>query len=246
MAINYGGSSVGTIAYNDTDVKEIFLDNNVVWCKPYTASVNSANGSFYRISSSEPTATTGEEFTSGKIYYGDTIRCGWFAGTETTTSKSPSSVSSPVYVSQFTGSYGFKVTNTNSFSVTHYYYLNGDMGRKPSSGWYSETISSGSTVNHYGIVSSSYNSVTVYGYFQTSATVYTTTTTYGPDNETAVQGLSVNSSGKILIHSGLYGWTASCVKDSDGLTRLRTTYNSNSSTSYTSISSSQVNKTLSR
>ena len=30
MAINYGGSSVGTIAYNDTDVKEIFLDNNVV------------------------------------------------------------------------------------------------------------------------------------------------------------------------------------------------------------------------
>lgn len=61
-----------------TNLTEIIMDGNYVWCKPFTYTIGTLPAGCtslkcYRYSSNEPDATTGEIQNGDKVYYGDKI-----------------------------------------------------------------------------------------------------------------------------------------------------------------------------
>lgn len=123
------------------------------------------------LDSADKTASTGTLSSGATIHYNDTLSIKYLSETKTSTSSvSPSSVTAPTLTNLYTGSYGVKVQNKNSFAVDAYYRLG-------SSGSYSKksTISANSSTSWVGLTSSA--NTTVYVYFIASATRTTTTVT---------------------------------------------------------------------
>ncbi len=160
-------------SYADNDVKMLKYNNQIVWCKPltFTASASGVTGTYHKTATSEPTTSTGAISSGATIHYNDTLSIKYISENKSgTVTVSPSSVTAPTLTNLYTGSYGVKVQNKNSFAVDAYYRLG-------SSGSYSKksTISANSSTSWVGLTSSA--NTTVYVYFIASATRTTTTTT---------------------------------------------------------------------
>lgn len=160
-------------SYADNDVKMLKYNDDIVWCKPltFTASASGVTGTYYKESTSEPTASTGTLSSGATIHYNDTLSIKYISESKTSTSTvSPSSVTAPLLTNLYTGSYGATVKNNNSFAVDAYYRLG-------SSGSYSKkaTISANSTATWVGLTTTA--NTALYVYFKASATRTTTTTT---------------------------------------------------------------------
>ena len=83
MSIKIGTNSVNTIIYNDTDVKQVVLDDAFVWCKPFTYTRGTlptgvASLTCHRDLTDEPTSSTGTVTDGGVIFYGDQL---WWSAT---------------------------------------------------------------------------------------------------------------------------------------------------------------------
>jgi hypothetical protein len=159
-------------SYADNDVKMLKYNNQIVWCKPltFTASASGVTGTYYKESTSEPTASTGTLSSGATIHYNDSLSIKYISENKTSTSTvSPSSATAPVLTNLYTGSYGVSVKNNNSFAV--------DVYCKVGSGSYSKkaTLSANQSTSLVGLTSTA--NKTVYVYFKASATRTTTTTT---------------------------------------------------------------------
>ena len=77
MSLKFGTSVVNTVTYNGNDVKQIKYNDSFAWCKPYTLSVSKGTGvasvTVSRISSLEPTASTGSISAGDTIFHGDVL-----------------------------------------------------------------------------------------------------------------------------------------------------------------------------
>jgi len=159
-------------SYVDNDVKMLKYNNTIAWCKPltFTASASGVTGTYYKESTSEPTASTGIISSGATIHYNDSLSIKYISEAKTSTSSvNPSSVTAPVLKNLYTGSYGATVKNNNSFAVDAYYKLNNGSYYKKS------TISANSSATWVGLTRTA-NTV-LYVYFKASATRTTTTTT---------------------------------------------------------------------
>lgn len=77
MSLKFGTSAVNTVTYNGNDVKQIIFNDSSAWAKPYTLSVSKGTGvasiTVSRISTLEPTASTGSISAGDTIFYGDVL-----------------------------------------------------------------------------------------------------------------------------------------------------------------------------
>ena len=78
MSIKKDNISVTAVKYNNQDVNKIILNNNCVWCKPFTYTQGTLPTGVKslvcrRSSTDEPTASTGEISNNGTIYYYDKL-----------------------------------------------------------------------------------------------------------------------------------------------------------------------------
>lgn len=246
MAINYNGNSVKVINYAEknhqpNDVKKVIKDGVVVWCKPYTAYVQgdatavAEHGSIMIKASQEPTAVLNTTFTSGEVYYGDTVQCTWKEGIKReTASVNPTSLTLPTIVNDFHGYYfGCKVTNTLTVPITIYYrWVNTPRGGgapsyDPTGGttYYNKTIAAGATVSLQPSSFNVSNSTNAYMYYYCTCTQTTTYNqqSWGPNSNNPI-GLSNVQKTSYIIEDGLYQYIATGTKTADGLVRLNVSY----------------------
>ena len=77
MSLKFGTSVVNTVTYNGNDVKQIVFNGSSAWAKPYTLSVSKGTGvasvTVSRISTLEPTASTGSISAGDTIFHGDVL-----------------------------------------------------------------------------------------------------------------------------------------------------------------------------
>lgn len=78
MGIKIGKESATEVKYDGADVKQIILDDSIVWCKPFiytqgTLPTGVASLTCTRSSTDEPSASTGTISDNGAIFYGDKL-----------------------------------------------------------------------------------------------------------------------------------------------------------------------------
>ncbi len=78
MSIKKDNISVTAVKYNNQDVNKVILNNNCVWCRPFTYTQGALPTGVKslvcrRSSTDEPTASTGEISNNGTIYYYDKL-----------------------------------------------------------------------------------------------------------------------------------------------------------------------------
>lgn len=78
MSIKKDNVNVTAVIYNNQDVNKVILDNNCVWCRPFTYTQGTlptgvASLTCRRSSTDEPSASTGEISNNGTIYYYDKL-----------------------------------------------------------------------------------------------------------------------------------------------------------------------------
>ena len=78
MSIKKDNTSVTAVKYNSQDVNKVILDNNCVWCKPFTYTQGTLptgveSLTCTRSSTDEPTALTGTIANGDTIYYDDKL-----------------------------------------------------------------------------------------------------------------------------------------------------------------------------
>lgn len=78
MAINFNGTSLKTINFNGTNITNVELNGDIIWCKPYTLTIDTSGYveqySVVRTKTNEPSINGGDTLRSGQtIYYGDII-----------------------------------------------------------------------------------------------------------------------------------------------------------------------------
>ena len=233
MSIKKDNVSVTAVKYNSQDVNKVILDNNCVWCKPFTYTQGTlptgvASLTCTRSFTDEPTASTGTIANGGTIYYDDKL---YWAATASTGYRITAikGSNSPVTVSG-------AITGTSSSGVT--------------SARISGTISQGALPT--GVAS-----IKCYrkAYNGSSFAEYTGTTIYYGDQfywtATAATGynnpsLTYNSSSKVYTWNGSQGGSITSVSASGlsagsrksftisfGTTANKTLYGSWSSSSQT-------------
>lgn len=78
MSIKKDNVNVTAVIYNNQDVNKVILDNNCVWCRPFTYTQGTLPTGVEslvcrRSSTDEPSASTGEISNNGTIYYYDKL-----------------------------------------------------------------------------------------------------------------------------------------------------------------------------
>lgn len=78
MAIECNNTKLKVIEFNNTDITVVELNGNIIWCKPYTVTINTSGYveqySVVRTKTNEPTANEGDTLHNGQtVYYGDSI-----------------------------------------------------------------------------------------------------------------------------------------------------------------------------
>ena len=78
MSIKKDNVNVTAVTYNNQDVNKVILDNNCVWCRPFTYTQGTLPTGVEslvcrRSSTDEPTASIGEIANNGTIYYYDKL-----------------------------------------------------------------------------------------------------------------------------------------------------------------------------
>lgn len=165
----------------------IGMRNKTSWSD--TATADSSDYSATITDTQEPTASTGDISNNSVIHFNDNLSLSFSKGTEssstTTYNTTLSSLTAPVLIKVYTGSFGAVVQNNNSISVTAQYYMEYYNTRTPSSGYRTTTIAANGSASLTGLTSQ--QNTTLYVFF--GATKTATTTTHTRTYNATISGL---------------------------------------------------------